>query len=216
MDSLSINDLIKSCKEKDVRLQTLKLKVIDSENKELFDVGRMTWNSINMSFNTDFTFCIMNDRMQISGSELFNYFAKCLAPKALAEWYIATPFFILDYTNNHFRHHNKPGQIDTYLPQDTFLFQKQWMSSILKKKINMKVKEFGTNLWVLNHLLKLFSHTEGDRIFSDNMIKTIYSWMQYLLYGDKITFLRVQEQKTLQGIGRFHWKLSIQSWYRWS
>ena len=35
----------------------------------------------------------MNDRMQFSSPDLFNYFAKCCTMNALAEWYIVMPFW---------------------------------------------------------------------------------------------------------------------------
>ena len=102
MVRLCVIDLLKSYDEKDVKLQTFKLKCGDCDNKESFDIKKADGNSIEMSCNTVLSFRLMNDRMQFSGLDLFNYFAKCLTMNALAEWHIVTPLAQEDRTKDSF------------------------------------------------------------------------------------------------------------------
>ena len=83
-------------------MQTFKLKNNDCDNKESFDIEKADGNSIEMSCNTVLSFRLMNDRMQFSGPDLFNYFAKCLTMNALAEWHIVTPLAQEDCTKDSF------------------------------------------------------------------------------------------------------------------
>ena len=76
--------------KKDVRLQAFKLKCNDCDNKDSFDIEKADGNSIEMSCNTVLSFCLKNDRMQFSGPDLFNFFAKCLTMNTLSEWHIVT------------------------------------------------------------------------------------------------------------------------------
>ena len=78
MVRLCVIDLLKSYDEKDVKLQTFKLKNNDCDNKESFDVEKADGNLIEMSCNTVLSFRLMNDRMQFSGPDLFNYLQSVL------------------------------------------------------------------------------------------------------------------------------------------
>ena len=73
---LYVIDLFKPDDEKDMRLQTFKLKCNDCDNNESFDIEKADGNLTEMSCNTVLSFCLMNDRMQFSGPKLFNYFCK--------------------------------------------------------------------------------------------------------------------------------------------
>ena len=173
MVCLCVIDLIKSYNEKDVKLQTFKLKNNDCHNKESFDIKKADGNSIEMSCNTVLSFRLMNDRMQFSGPDLFNYFAKCLTMNALAEWRIVTPLAQEDHTKDSF-FTAQQAWLESLLPHDAFLFQKEWMNGALKKPFTMKVQEFDNCLRVLNHLLDLFPHVGEDKNFTDGELKTIF------------------------------------------
>ena len=193
MVRLCVIDLLKSYDEKDVKLQTFQLKNNDCDNKESFDIEKADGNSIEMSCNTVLSFCLMNDRMQFSGPDLFNYFAKCLTMNALAEWHIVTPLAQEDCTKDSFFTVQQVW-LELLLPHDAFLFQKEWMNGALKKPFTMKVQEFGNRLRVLNHLLDLFPRSGEDRNFTDGELKTIFlnamplAWQQaYTLKGTRAT-----------------------------
>ena len=70
--------------------------------KNLLTLKKTYGNSIEMICNTVLSFCLMNDRMQFSGPDLFNYFVKCLTMNALAEWHIVTPLAQEDCTQDSF------------------------------------------------------------------------------------------------------------------
>ena len=78
-------DRLTSYEEKDIRLQTFKLKCNNCGNKESFDLKKTDGNLIEMICTTLLPFCLMNDMMQFSCPDLFNYFAKCLTMNALAK-----------------------------------------------------------------------------------------------------------------------------------
>ena len=123
MVRLCVIDLLKSYNKKDVKLQIFKLKNYDCDNKESFDIKKADGNLIEMSCNTVLSFCLMNDRMQFSGPDLFNYFAKCLIMNALAEWYIDTPLAQKDHNKDSF-FSAQQAWLTSLFPHDTFLLQR--------------------------------------------------------------------------------------------
>ena len=82
MVCLCVIDLFKMYDKKDMKLQTFKLKCNDCDNNDSFDIEKADGNLIEMICNTVLSFCLMNDRMQFSGPDHFNYFAKCLTINA--------------------------------------------------------------------------------------------------------------------------------------
>ena len=183
----------KAYDEKDVKLQTFKLKNNDCDNKESFDIEKADGNSIEMSCNTVLSFCLMNDRMQFSSPDLFNYFVKCLTMNALAEWHIVSPLAQEDCPKDSFLTAQQ-AWLELLLPHDAFPFQKEWINGALKKIFTMKVQEFGNCLRVLNHLLDLFPRSGEDKNLTDGELKTIFlnamplTWQQaYTLKGTRAT-----------------------------
>ena len=193
MVCLCVIDLLKLYNEKDVKLQTFKVKNNDCDNEESFDIKKADGNSIEMSCNTVLSFRLMNVRMQCSGPDLFNYFAKCLTMNALAEWRIVTPLAQEDCTKDSFLTVQQ-AWLESLLPHHAFLCQKEWMNNTLKRPFTMKVQEFGNRLRVFNHLLDLFPQSGEDRNFTDGELKTIFltamplAWQQaYTLQGTRAT-----------------------------
>ena len=99
----------------------------------------MDGHLIEMICNIVLSFRLMNDRMQFSGPDLFNYFAKCLTMNALAEWHSVTPIMHKEQTKETFLSAQQ-AWLDSLLPHDAFLFQKEWMNNVLKKPYTMKVQ----------------------------------------------------------------------------
>ena len=64
--------------KKDMTLQTFKLKCGDCDNKESLYIEKADGILIEMIRNTVLSFCLMNDRMQFSGPDLFNYLQSVL------------------------------------------------------------------------------------------------------------------------------------------
>ena len=100
------------------------MKSNDCDNKESFDIKKADGNLIEMICNTVLFFCLMNDRMQFSGPDLFNYFAKCLTMNAFAEWHIVTPLAQEDCTMYSFLTAQQTW-LELLLPHDAFLCQKE-------------------------------------------------------------------------------------------
>ena len=64
---------------------------------------------------------------------------------SLAEWHIVTPLAQEDHTKDSFLTAQQ-AWLELLLPHGTFLFQKEYMNSALKKPFTMKVQEFGRRL----------------------------------------------------------------------
>ena len=142
----------------------------------------------------------MNDRMQFSGPDLFNYFAKCLTMNALAEWHIDTPLAQEDCTKDSFLTAQQ-AWLESLLPHDAFLCQKELMNNTLKKPFTMKVQEFGNRLRVLNHLLDLFPHSGEDKNLTDGELKTLFLECNAFDMATGIYAQGNKSKRYIQGLG---------------
>ena len=91
MSSICIVPLQQDYKIKDIKVQTFKLKLDGTSEKETFDVEKSDGTIIEVMFNTIMSFKTMSSQMELTGSLMFSYFDKCLADNALEEWRSVTP-----------------------------------------------------------------------------------------------------------------------------
>ena len=76
------------------------------------------------------------------------------------------------------------------LPDNVFVMQKEWMTTVMCKIYSMKVKDFGNHIKTLNCILTLMLHDEHVSMFTDTGLKALLlksmplSWQNaYLLKG---------------------------------
>ena len=103
---------------------------------------------------------------------VFAYFNTCLLDNALEEWHSVTPhednqtvenfkFFLLEWFN-------------AFLPNNTFLTQKEWMTNTTKNLYTLKVKDFGNISKTLNCFLTFMPNDhDNDTAFSDTDLKAL-------------------------------------------
>ena len=174
-------------------MHIFKLKCDNNTEKETFDVKKSDGATFEILFNTVLLFQTMSSRMEFTCVMMYSYVDKCLLDNALEEWQSVMPHED-DQTVKNFKF-SMEEWFNAFLPNNSFLTQKEWMINTMKKPFIMKVKDFGNRLKTLNSFLTLMPH-DNDKVagFTDTDLKALLfklmplSWQNaYLLTGTHVS-----------------------------
>ena len=87
------------------------------------------------------SFQTMSTRMAFNGPLMYSYFDKCLTDNALEERRSVTPHPDDQMIENF--QYSQEEWLTSLHPDNAFVYQKEWMTNVMRKPYSMKIKDFG-------------------------------------------------------------------------